>query len=119
MTSLLLTVSHVSGKQCGENLTIADQSAIRVCINDFVVRGLLPFNERRMRALNEVSHRLGDDISFISAGDSTSISFISFGNFQCIHDVVYIIIIYKPIVLALCYDKCKILVSTQFSSIFH
>ncbi|KAL5271153.1 hypothetical protein ACHWQZ_G001702 [Mnemiopsis leidyi] len=41
------------GKQCGENLTIADQSAIRVCINDFVVRGLLPFNERRMRALNE------------------------------------------------------------------
>ena len=75
----------MSGKQCGENLTIADQSAIRVCINDFVVRGLLPFNERRMRALNEVSHRAANSISFISAVD-TIISFISLGNFQCVHN---------------------------------
>ena len=57
---VLFTVNRVNIHQIiswwGERLTIADQSAIRTCINDFVVRALLPFNERRMKALNEVSY---------------------------------------------------------------
>ncbi|XP_063689169.1 trafficking protein particle complex subunit 8-like [Bolinopsis microptera] len=61
-------LTEQKGKHCGENLTIADQAAIRVCINDFVVRGLLPFNERRMRALNEaLNTRRGLRGTFFSA----------------------------------------------------
>ena len=49
----MYTILYI-GKLCGDKLTIADQAAIRNCINEFVVRGLLPSCERRMKELNEV-----------------------------------------------------------------